>query len=328
MDTLSLDDEWLQFIQNNDNKKDISISRIIPKEIPICGHINISTKSKIFYFNISVVLEDLFWKLNMISYDVHKEGIIKKQMKFNFNDKNEVRQFEENMKQIHQPIDMRILNQVDNPNGRVLFKDTRKVSIGLSKNDILKPKKKSKSAFYNCFVIIYRLYFKGEYNELHLKLFNSGKVEIPGIKDDSIIPVAIHIIQKILQPYYHEKINEISEKRETILVNSNFNCNFHINRDALFKILKQVYNVKCSYDSCSYPGIQCKYKVDKNEISYMIFRTGSILIVGKCENEMIYEIYDFIKSILHKHFSEIYQESYIVKPIKPKKKISKIIDIA
>ena len=122
-------------------KKDIGISRIIPKEIPTCGNINISTKSKIFYFNIPIVLEDLFWKLNMISYDVHKEGIIKKQMKFNFNDKNEVRQFEENMKQIDQPIDMKILNQVDNPNGRVLFKDTRKVSIGLSKNDILKPKK-------------------------------------------------------------------------------------------------------------------------------------------------------------------------------------------
>ena len=328
MNSLTLDDEWFQFIQNNDDETDIKTSSVIPKEIPTCSHINISTKSKIFYFNIPIVLEDLFWKLNMISYDDHKEGIIKKQMKFNFNDKNEVRQFEENMRQIHEPIDMVILNQVDNPNGRVLFKDTRKVSIGLSKNDILKSKKKSKSAFYNCFVIIYRLYFKDVYNELHLKLFNSGKVEIPGIKDDSIIPVAINIIQNILQPYYQEKINELCEKRQTILVNSNFNCNFHINRDALFKILRQDYNIKCSYDSCSYPGIQCKYKVDKNEISYMIFRTGSILIVGKCENEMIYEIYDFIKTLLHRHFSEIYQESYMVKLIKPKKRISKIIDIA
>ena len=43
-------------------------------------------------------------------------------------------------------------------------------------------------------------------------------------------------------------------------------------------------------------------KNDKNQvkISFMIFRTGSILIVGKCEENIIYYIYNFIKNIIEK----------------------------
>ena len=38
-------------------------------------------------------------------------------------------------------------------------------------------------------------------------------------------------------------IHEIIEKRETILINSNFSCNYYINREQLFHILKTKYNV-------------------------------------------------------------------------------------
>ena len=73
----------------------------------------------------------------------------------------------------------------------------------------------------------------------------------------------------------------------------------------MFKILKTKYDVKCSYDPCSYPGIQCKYILDHGEISFMIFRTGSILIVGKCNEEILMTIYRFICSILTKEYAGI-----------------------
>jgi len=134
-------------------------------------------------------------------------------------------------------------------------------------------------------VIIYRIMFKDQYKELHLKLFNSGKVEIPGIQDDSILDIAVEKLKQLLQPHYDYDIQEEVSKRETILVNSNFNCNYYIHRERYLNF-KQNYGVKCSFDSCSYPGIQCKYKLkNQQEVSFMIFRTGSILIVGKCENE-------------------------------------------
>jgi len=324
---MSIDDAWMNFMSNRNDL--IEVGEIIPSEIPECGPIIISTKTKILYFNIEVDLNFIFWNTSMISYDNIGEGIIKKQMKFNFPDKESVLEFEENIKNVTLPIDIKILNQFSNPNGRIKFKDIRKVSIGLSKNDVVNFKKKSKSAFYNCFVIIYRIYFKGKYKELHLKLFNSGKVEIPGIQDDTILDIAVEKLISLLQPYYSYTIKEDVSKRETILVNSNFNCNYYIHRENLFRILKKDYGIKCSYDSCSYPGIQCKYKLlNQQEVSFMIFRTGSILIVGKCENEDLYNIYDYIKNILNKNFTDIYQQNSIPKIIKPKKKIFKTIYIA
>ena len=324
---MSIDDAWMRFITNE--KGPIEIKDSIPSIVPTCGPIIISTKTKILYFNITVDLNEIFWKFPMISYDSIKEGIIKKQMKFNFKNKENVYEFEKKIKNITLPVDVKILNKFENPTGRITFKDVRKVSIGLSKKDVINYKKKSKSAFYNCFVIIYRIMFKEKYKELHLKLFNSGKVEIPGIQDDSILDIAVEKLKQLLQPHYDYNIQEDESKRETILVNSNFNCNYYIHRERLFKILKQDYGVKCSFDSCSYPGIQCKYKLEnQQEVSFMIFRTGSILIVGKCENEDLYHIYDYIKKILYDHFSEIYQQNTIPKIMKPKKKNFKIIHIA
>jgi len=67
-----------------------------------------------------------FWKFPMISYDSMKEGIIKKQMKFNFKDKEKVSEFEKNIQNITLPVDVKILNQFENPTGRITFKDVPK----------------------------------------------------------------------------------------------------------------------------------------------------------------------------------------------------------
>lgn len=323
-----IDDDWSKFLNNNEETPTIfNNNDIQPLNIPKCGKINISTKTKILYFNMSLDLNDIFWKIPMISYDDYKEGVIKKQIKFNFTDKEQVKEFEEKIKEVKHPVDVKILNQIDNPNGRVSFKDIRKVSIGISKNDMIKFNKKSKSAFYNCYVIIYRIYIDNYYKEIHFKLFNSGKVEIPGIQNDKIIEIGSNIIKSLLQPYFDYKLEELKDKRDTILVNSNFNCNYYLNREKLYRIMKQPeYNIKCTFDSCSYPGIQCKYKLNNDqEVSFMIFRTGSILIVGKCENEDLYIIYEYIKEILDTNFKEIYECNYIEKPLKNKKKIKKYI---
>jgi len=39
----------------------------------------------------------------------------------------------------------------------------------------------------------------------------------------------------------------------------------------------------------------------------MVFRTGSVLIVGMCEENVLVEIYEFLKTLLKAEFSEIYQ---------------------
>ena len=84
--------------------------------------------------------------------------------------------------------------------------------------------------------------------------------------------------------------------------------------------MKYKYKIQAVFDPCSYPGIQSKLFFDDNgvysesttednlkrkNISFMIFRTGSILIVGKCEEINLYKVYDYLKELLHNEYNEI-----------------------
>ena len=54
----------------------------------------------------------------------------------------------------------------------------------------------------------------------------------------------------------------------------------------------------------------------------MIFRTGSVLIVGHCDEDVLNIIYEYIKKILYDEYSEI-NEGHIVKS-EPKNVVKKI----
>ena len=331
---MDVDKQWEQFMNEDFDlhelqSYDLQLSnqcenKEIDIEIPTSSSLNISTKTKIIYLNSTFNLNELFWKLKTVNYDDEIDGIVKKQIKFNFLNKEEVENFEKNIKN-ESHVKIKILNQINNPTGRVTFKDVRKVDIGYCRNDIVNPKKQSKSAFYNCFVIIFRKKINNKYQEFHVKLFNSGKVEIPGIQSDTMLNNVIEILISYLQPHFDKNIEEMKEKRQLILVNSNFNCNYYLNREKLVQILKKKYKIKCGMDSCSYPGIQCKYKLDTGiEISFMIFRTGSVLIVGKCDDTELYEIYNFLKNVFHDEYTKIVEsESLLEKEEKQKQNKSK-----
>ena len=226
---------------------------------------------------------------------------------------------------------------IENPNGRIPYKDQRKVSIGICKKDLQSGNAKKKRAFFNCFVVILRI--NGGiapieerapeddilYKEMHVKVFNTGKLEIPGIQEDATLTHVLQLLVSVLRPYLGDDLDFLEDRCETALINSNFNCGFYIDRDKLFHLLKYKYRMNCNYDSCSYPGIQSKfyYIPSKSpleqtgqqpvtmeisvyyEVSFMIFRTGSILIVGKCNEEILMVIYRFICSILTKEYSTI-----------------------
>jgi len=246
---MDLEEQWKQFMNGSNVDSEIIFDEAnklrgnLQKEPPKCTELKISTKSKIIYLNQRFELNKLFWKVPIVDYDSEKEGVIKKQMKFNFASIEHVNEFEENIKN-ERCVKTTILNQINNPSGRVSFKDVRKVDVGYCKNDLLKPKKSSKSAFYNCFVIIFRKVYKNSYREFHAKLFNSGKIEIPGIQDDNMLELTSDFLISTIQQYCTEPLFELKEKRELVLVNSNFNCQYYLNRELLLDILKKKYKIK------------------------------------------------------------------------------------
>ena len=354
----NVDDEWEKYLNDEDNilddiKEEEDKQEII---IPKCSELYISTKTKIAYLNTEVDLNKIFWEIPILDYHQPMEGVIKKQIKVNCDTKEEVKILEEKIKNTDN-IKYDVIQQIDNPNGRkIKFKDVRKINIGVCSNDLITKKKKKTGAFYNCFVLIYRLYYNNTFKEMHVKIFNTGKLEIPGVQNDILFEMILKRVTKLLEPYFKKDIFIVTDKIQTVLINSNFCCNYYIKRDVLFDKLKYKYNLNVIYDPCSYPGIQCKFyynklnanvngrcccqeschqkkkkkkikKINKcSEISFMIFRTGSVLIVGHCTEEILNVTYKFIMNILEKEFYDIHiNVNYKKKEKKKKKKIKKTI---
>jgi len=292
-------------------------------------NIYISTKTKIAYLNTPIELKDIFWNIPVIPYAVPRNGVIKKQMKFNSLTPEELHLNQEKLKN-ETYFEEYVITHIDNPTGRIKFKDTRKISIGISKKDILSYRSKKKSAFYNCFVLILRMKVEATFKEFHVKVFNTGKLEIPGVQSEITFKLILQQVIDTIQPYMETKLGYKENSDETVLINSNFNCGYFINREVLYDILKYKYNIQSIYDPCSYPGIQCKFYYNPDiglqngcqiseenkhlydnvkEVSFMIFRTGSVLIVGRCDENVLFIIYDFLKNILNNEFKNICQKN-------------------
>jgi hypothetical protein len=176
--------------------------------------------------------------------------------------------------------------------------------------------------------MILRIKMNELFKEFHVKVFNTGKLEIPGVQNETMFGIVLNFIVNVLQPFYPNKLTYF-EKSDTVLINSNFNCGFYLNREVLDEILRKKYNIQTIYDPCSYPGIQCKFYYNNDigvqtgiqittenkdkyknitEVSFMIFRTGSVLIVGMCDENVLLDIYQFLKALLKTEFENICQK--------------------
>jgi hypothetical protein len=342
-----VDDEWQMFLSNKCSDDIFSKSSpneraVEPSNLPIlpkCDDLYISTKTKVLFLNRPIDIQNIFWDIPIIEYWKPLSGVVKKQMKIVSKTETEFAEYTEKLKNIYYYTE-HVIKQINNPQARrIKFKDERKITIGISKKDIMNCRSKVKNAFYNCFAMILRFQYDGSFREIHVKVFNTGKLEIPGILNSQLFDIVKKMILDNLQPHIAEPLEfEENNQEDNVLINSNFNCGFYINRDKLYSILRSdKYGIETAYDPCSYPGVKCKFyfnhelgfntelqngkivvsersmkmsELDDNkkytEVSFMIFRTGSCLIVGNCSEKILLFIYDFIKRVLTAEYSAIH----------------------
>ena len=347
---MDIDQEWEDFLLNNEelehdeqlhhmNNCETKMSEINANTnndnidtttIPKSSKLYISTQTKIIFLNTKIDL-NIFWQIPIIPYHKPSNGIIKKEMIIRPQSKEELEMIQQKFNNENYFEELEIIH-IDNKDGKIKFKDKRKITIGISKKNILNRRCKKKSAFDNCFVIIIRINMDNTFKEMHVKIFNTGKVEIPGIQSEIEFNIVLDKIKEYLQPYINEKLDFISNSIVTVLINSNFNCGYFINRTKFHNILKFKYNIQSIYEPCNYPGIQNKFYYNPNQeiqkgcqitnndtqdaqytddikkISFAVFRTGSTLISGKCDEYVIHEIYNFLKKIFETEYHEIAQD--------------------
>ena len=169
----NIDDEWNSFITHNydedtsddennnlqdefnEENQELNSTTIEGLQVPEPTPIYISTKSKIAYLTQPVDLK-MFWDIPVMPYSTPLNGVIKKQIKINSKSIEELNEVQQRLqKELY--CDQHIMSHIDNPNGRIKFKDIRKITIGVSKKDIMSYRSKKKQAFYNCFVMILRI---------------------------------------------------------------------------------------------------------------------------------------------------------------------------
>jgi hypothetical protein len=348
-----IDDEWNNFVngvdepihskKNNnasdeDQDENIDIGMDNEMTAPECEDLYISTKTKVLFLNQPIDIHSIFWEIPVIEYWKPQNGVVKKQMKIVSKTPEEYEVYKKRLETEKHYVE-HIIKQIDNQNARRnKFKDERKISIGISKKDIMNCRGKVKNAFYNCFAIILRFKYESGFREIHVKVFNTGKLEIPGILNNQLLVIVKQMVLELLQPQLETNIEFIeNDSEDNVLINSNFNCGFYINREKLHNILKgDKYRIETAYDPCSYPGVKCKFyfnneigfnetlqngqilkedntmklsELDVNvrytEVSFMIFRTGSCLIVGNCSERILKFIFEFIKKILTTEYKHI-----------------------
>ena len=355
---------------------------------PECGPLHISTKTKVLFLNCEIDTTKTFWSIPVIEYWQPKEGVIKKQIKITSSSPEELEESQKRLQSCGQHYtEMIIKNTISAaaaaptfaaeiaanlligapppPPKRLKFRDDRKVSIGISKKDIMNCRGKPKKAFMNCFAIIIRIKYLGEFREVHVKVFNTGKLEIPGVPEDEMLDIVREKVIEYLQP--HLGVNPLQYKRgngdggdEDVLINSGFHCGFCINQKAFYGILRSdKYGIETSYDSCHYPGIRCKYyyrnglaadhpeqdgriggednglKMSQLElskkytcVSFMIFSTGNCLVVGNCSKAVLLHVFEFIRRTLETEYAAIClpNESTVTK-LKKKKQRKKTVNV-
>ena len=348
----NIDDEWLRYLQGNtestQHKK--SVETLKPEtsdtseklDVPECDDLYISTKTKVLFLNQEIDINNIFWKIPVIEYWQPINGIVKKQIKIVSKTPEEYEKYKEKLEVLSYYRE-NIIKQIHNKTGRrIKYRDERKITVGISKKDIMNCRGKVKNAFYNCFAIIMRFKYEGFFKEVHIKVFNTGKLEIPGVLNSGLLDsIKLMLLEKI-QPFIETKLDFLeTDTEENVLINSNFNCGFYINRDKLYHILRsEKYRIESAFDPCSYPGVKCKFyfnnKIgfdkdsqngqivledrsmkmselgDNNnytEVSFMIFRTGICLIVGNCTERVLKFVFEFIKKILADEYTNIYVEN-------------------
>lgn len=259
------------------------VAEIIP-DCPVITEkdLRISTRTPKMSMNYSLDINTVFWKVPVIPYWKPMEGVVKKQIKQTIENKEEFTKYEEyktDLQKNNPDIIFReiVSKHVDNEHARTKkYKDVRKISIGVIKRDIINFKKRDKKAFSNCFAIYLRVKVGDSFTEIHVKVFNTGKMEIPGIHDYSIIETKIQpLLRQLFEPIISDSMSEEEKEQhlapdiqfemennlesKNVLINSDFNCGFYLDKKMVYRTIRSdKYGIDARMVG-DYPGIKCKF---------------------------------------------------------------------
>lgn len=118
---------------------------------------------------------------------------------------------------------------------------------------------------------------------INVKIFNNGGIQMTGLKKKSQSDEILRFITDLFDEYQLIQSKEIIS-REIVLINSDFDLGFKINRQKLHRLIsdKEYYS---SFEPIIYPGVNIKYYHNPNNLSQKgICQCGECVCNGKGKN--------------------------------------------
>jgi len=207
-----------------------------------------------------------------------------------------------------------------------------------------KKKRREKKNFYNQVSLIFRsatlmgldpenLSLKERFKTVNVKLFINGSIQMTGCKHLDNIKKSLEILfeklkiqkailnkdkQFVIKPFIVDTTN-LDIRNVTnfkiVMINTNFNILFQINREKLHQLLKQ-YGHDVTFDPIIHACVNIKFPIPNTAnktISIFVFESGSITIAGSNSCQQVLETYNFINKFILENYCTL-----LSKPISPK----------
>jgi len=204
---------------------------------------------------------------------------------------NEIKQFYNNLKIKRSK--HRFFNQVT---AYIKLDTDRYINVKIFKNGSLQMTGIKKIS--ECNIIISKLIDQ-------LNTINSNSVTIPA--QNTLLPEFVtEFVSANTDIVLIEKLGDLKVIDFNIrMINSNCRVPFKINRDVLFGLLKKE-KVKCRYDPNSHACVNIRHDINQTDkVSIFVFQSGSIIITGGKTILDINHGYNYIMSIISKHYELI-----------------------
>jgi TATA-box binding protein (TBP) (component of TFIID and TFIIIB) len=207
--------------------------------------------------------------------------------------------------------------------------NVKKLKIGKKK------KRREKKNFYNQVSLIFRsatlmglepenLDLKERFKTVNVKLFINGSIQMTGCKHLENIKRSLEvlfekfkirkaILNKELKFELKPFVDDISKLDITkvtnfkiVMINTNFNILFQINREKLHQQLKDL-GFDVTFDPIIHACVNIKYCIPNTTktISIFVFESGSITIAGSNSCQQVLETYNFINKFILTNYSKL-----------------------
>jgi transcription initiation factor TFIIIB Brf1 subunit/transcription initiation factor TFIIB len=163
----------------------------------------ISTQTKIVILSDAVDVDALFWLLPVIRYEEPRAGILKKQILVHSASPEEVDAYLRRRAGLDRFFTETVTAAAQNDNvhaRKTGFADSRIPFVGVVSKDLVSSQSMAKLTFIHCTTLNLRAWnaAAGRWCEVHLKVFSTGKIIIPGIVSGAL-DMFLHVLALVLQ---------------------------------------------------------------------------------------------------------------------------------